>query len=63
MKIAVRGGHQNAAIQKRLQRAMHLADDLSREMTRACRGSVATVNMADAIVRELATIRELLRRR
>jgi hypothetical protein len=44
---------------KRLQRVIDLAADLSREVTRTCHSSPATVNMGNEIVRELAALRRL----
>jgi hypothetical protein len=48
-----------ASIDRPIQRASDLAHDLVREVTRACRGE-ATLNLANAIVRELAAVRRIL---
>jgi hypothetical protein len=46
---------------KRVQRASDLAHDLVREVSRACRGE-ATLDLANALAREIAAIRRVLTR-
>jgi len=51
-----------ASVDKRVQRASDLAHDLVREVSRAC-PSEATLDLANALAREIAAVRRVLTRR